>query len=97
MTPLRASRALALRYLAFHHRVQLANLVLVSVAREAPAGEPARFATSDAEDLLGGVQRAFVLPPAPAAAGVVRPAGGFPVDLALHAHDGRVQRVETDA
>lgn len=54
------------------------------------------FAASDADDLVAGAQRVFVLPPlaaaphgaADGAAGAA--ADGFSVDLGLYAHDGRV-------
>ncbi|GBF90940.1 sucrose-phosphate synthase-like [Raphidocelis subcapitata] len=94
ITPLRASRALALRYLAHRHGVPLADLVFVSCAREMAPGAPARFAASDAEDLVAGVQGVLVLPPPPAAgdgAAVAAASAGFAVDLEPYSHDGRIQ------
>ncbi|GBF97791.1 sucrose phosphate synthase [Raphidocelis subcapitata] len=127
ITPLRASRALALRYLAHRHGVEMRGLVVVSCARELapppPAGGPcpAAFAASDAEDLLAGALGALVVPPPPppppppaprapdgAPADAAAPGGGagaeaaegpgagqllggFPVDLSLYTHDGRLQ------
>jgi hypothetical protein len=94
--PLRGSRALALRHLTYTHRVDMSSLVLVAAAKAlapgaggAPAGV-GRFACSDAEDLVAGVQGVLVVPPA-AAAGGGSSADGFPVDLQLFTHDGRVQ------
>ena len=92
VTPLRASRALALRYLAQRHGVAVSDLVFVACARgpvadptaaataaadaaaaaaatSAAPAEPAhaaRFAASDAEDLVGGVQSVLVIAPPPA-------------------------------
>jgi hypothetical protein len=58
-------------------------------------GSPAKFATSDAEELLGGVQGVLVVPP-PAATAATAPTleqllGGFPVDADAFTHDGRLQ------
>ncbi|KIY94570.1 hypothetical protein MNEG_13392, partial [Monoraphidium neglectum] len=47
-----------------------------SVPREAPPGGPAKFTASDAEDLLAGVQRVFVLPPSATADADAPDAGG---------------------
>lgn len=76
ITPLRASRALALRYLAQRHGVELSPLTLrcaahtlCSAARALPPGSPALFAASDAEDLVGGVQSVLVVAPGDAAPG----------------------------
>jgi hypothetical protein len=88
--PVRGSRALALRHLTYRHRVDMSSLVLVTCAKDlAPTGAGggvAKFACSDAEELVSGVQGVLVLPPPPGAAG-----DGFPVDLDLFTHDGRVQ------
>lgn len=91
LTPLRGSRALALRHLAYTHKVDMSSLVLVASAKDVqpcssgPAG-PAKFACSDMEDLVAGVQGVLVVPP---------PAGhskeGFTVDLELYTHDARLQ------
>lgn len=115
LTPLRGSRALALRHLAYTHKVDMSSLVLVCCAKDvaapgaaggssspSPAG-PAKFACSDMEDLLGGVQGVLVVPPpaGPAAEGgaagdgeklqQLRGRDGFTVDLELYTHDARLQ------
>lgn len=57
ITPLRASRALALRFMAHKHRMRLASLALVCCAASVDkGGATARFVASDAEDLVAGVQ-----------------------------------------
>ncbi|KAF6252365.1 hypothetical protein COO60DRAFT_1287118 [Scenedesmus sp. NREL 46B-D3] len=98
ITPLRGSRALALRHLTYSHKVDMTSLVLVCCARDmspgadgsAGAAGVAKFACSDMEDVVAGVQGVLVVPrPAGAAAGE-----GFPVDLGLFAHDGRVQLLQ---
>ncbi|KAI8477407.1 MAG: hypothetical protein J3K34DRAFT_515747 [Monoraphidium minutum] len=101
VTPLRASRALALRYLAMQHRVDVENLVLFACASDASAPPRASFAASDAEDLVAGAQKVLVLPP-PAGAGAANgaaagAAGGFQVDLGLYAYDARVTLLEKAA
>jgi hypothetical protein len=94
ITPLRGSRALALRHLAYAHKVDMSSLVLVACAKDVqpgasgPAG-PAKFACSDMEDLVSGVQGVLVVPPPAAAAGGVK--DGFGVDLELFTHDARLQ------
>jgi hypothetical protein len=119
VTPLRASRALALRFLAYKHRVDLTSIVLVCCAaaviesplslaeadaasaaaasaasaaakRQAQAADgaapaapapskprrlEARFAASDVEDLVSGVQGVLVVPPSSGVV-VVPTAGG---------------------
>jgi hypothetical protein len=95
ITPLRASRALALRHLAYQHKVDMSSLVLVACAKDVqPAGAtatagPAKFACSDMEDLLAGVQGVLVVPPP--AAGEGKGVDGFSVDLGLYTHDARLQ------
>jgi hypothetical protein len=94
ITPLRGSRALALRHLAYVHKVDMSSLVLVACAKDVqpgasgPAG-PAKFACSDMEDLVSGVQGVLVVPPPAAAAGAAQ--DGFEVDLELFTHDARLQ------
>ncbi|KAI8473309.1 MAG: hypothetical protein J3K34DRAFT_519144 [Monoraphidium minutum] len=80
VTPLRASRALAVRWLAHKHKVDITSLMFVSCARAMAPGQPAHFATSDAEDALGGAQHVVVVPPpaAPAPAPADGAAGGEP-------------------
>jgi hypothetical protein len=98
ITPLRGSRSLALRHLTYKHKVDMTSLVLVCCARDmapgvtgaAGAAGVAKFACSDMEDVVAGVQGVLVVPPAAGAA-----AGeGFPVDLGLFSHDGRVQMLQ---
>jgi hypothetical protein len=98
ITPLRGSRSLALRHLTYKHKVDMTSLVLVCCARDmapganggAGAAGVAKFACSDMEDVVAGVQGVLVVPPpAGAAAGE-----GFPVDLGLFSHDGRVQMLQ---
>lgn len=92
LTPLRGSRALALRHLAYAHKVDMSSLVLVCCAKDVqpaaagPAGM-AKFACSDVEELVSGVQSVLVMPPA-AGAGTHN---GFAVDLGLYTHDARLQ------
>jgi hypothetical protein len=94
LTPLRGSRALALRHLAYTHKVDMSSLVLVATAKDVepctsgPAG-PAKFACSDMEDLVAGVQGVLVVPPPAGAPGQAKE--GFTVDLELFTHDARLQ------
>eukprot|EP00878_Enallax_costatus_P003956 GHUV01004177.1.p1 GENE.GHUV01004177.1~~GHUV01004177.1.p1 ORF type:complete len:1210 (+),score=383.57 GHUV01004177.1:125-3754(+) len=98
ITPLRGSRALALRHLTYKHKVDMTSLVLVCCARdlkmsgESQAG-PAKFACSDMEDVIAGVQGVLVVPP-PAGAAAAEGGDGFPVDLGLYTHDGRLQLLQ---
>ncbi|WIA09452.1 hypothetical protein OEZ85_008853 [Tetradesmus obliquus] len=97
ITPLRGSRALALRHLTYKHKVDMTSLVMVCCARDMAPGAQggtgaagvARFACSDMEDVVAGVQGVLVVPPPAGAAGE-----GFPVDLGLFSHDGRVQLLQ---
>jgi hypothetical protein len=97
ITPLRGSRSLALRHLTYKHKVDMTSLVLVCCARDmspgpqggAGAAGVAKFACSDMEDVVAGVQGVLVVPPPAGAAGE-----GFPVDLGLFSHDGRVQLLQ---
>jgi hypothetical protein len=97
ITPLRCSRALALRHLTYKHKVDMTSLVLVCCARDmangpqggAGAAGVAKFACSDMEDVVAGVQGVLVVPPPAGVAGE-----GFPVDLGLFSHDGRVQLLQ---
>lgn len=95
LTPLRGSRALALRHLTFTHKVDMSSLVLVTTAKDVqpcasgPAGL-AKFACSDMEDLVAGVQGVLVVPP-PAGADAGHGKQGFTVDLELFTHDARLQ------
>lgn len=93
ITPLRGSRALALRHLTYKHKVDMTSLVLVCCARELQTGPDgqaghAKFACSDMEDVVAGVQGVLVVPPP---ADAVNGGDGFPVDLGLYTHDGRLQ------
>lgn len=93
--PLRGSRALALRHLTYHHRVDMSSLVLVTSAKEITTGAAgaagvAKFACSDAEELVSGVQGVLVVPPA-GGADAGGSVDGFAVDLELFTHDGRLQ------
>uniref|UniRef100_A0A383W8H5 sucrose-phosphate synthase n=1 Tax=Tetradesmus obliquus TaxID=3088 RepID=A0A383W8H5_TETOB len=97
ITPLRGSRALALRHLTYKHKVDMTSLVMVCCARDMAPGAQggtgaagvARFACSDMEDVVAGVQGVLVVPPPAGATGE-----GFPVDLGLFSHDGRVQLLQ---
>lgn len=96
LTPLRGSRALALRHLTFTHKVDMSSLVLVTTAKDVqpcasgPAGL-AKFACSDMEDLVAGVQGVLVVPPPAGADDAGRGKQGFTVDLELFTHDARLQ------
>jgi hypothetical protein len=95
LTPLRGSRALALRHLTFTHKVDMSSLVLVTTAKDVQPGASgpaglAKFACSDMEDLVAGVQGVLVVPP-PANADAAHGKQGFSVDLELYTHDARLQ------
>jgi len=98
VTPLRASRTLALRYLTYKHRVDLRNIALVCCPRDLEMGEGgklgmATFAASDLEDVVAGVQKVLLVPPEmqqhQEVGDVHKP--GFSVDLGVFGHDNRVQ------
>jgi hypothetical protein len=93
------------RPLALHDgspsQVDMTSLVLVMCSRQLSTnadGTPsaARFACSDAEDLVGGTQGVLVVPP-PAASEqqqCVASQDGFPCQLDLFTWDGRLQLLQ---
>jgi hypothetical protein len=99
VTPLRASRSLALRYLTYKHKVDLRNIALVCCPRELEVREGgklgmATFAASDLEEVVAGVQKVLLVPPEmqqQQQEKVVGSKPGFTVDLGVFAHDNRVQ------
>jgi sucrose-phosphate synthase len=96
ITPLRGSRALALRHLTYKHKVDMTSLVLVCCARDMKTGpdgqaRQAKFSCSDMEDVVAGVQGVLVVPPP---AGAADAGDGFSVDLGLFTHDGRLQLLQ---
>lgn len=62
VTPLRASRALALRFLANKHGVDMRNLTLVCAAGSLH-GDVVGMPSSDLEEVVGGVQRVIIMRP----------------------------------
>jgi hypothetical protein len=60
LTPLRASRALALRFLAHSNELPMDAFTLVTVGKVAPGGAKVALGSSDGEEMLGGMQRVLV-------------------------------------
>lgn len=108
ITPVRASRALALRYLAHRHKVSLPSILLVACPRllEVSKGgqlESGSFAASDADDLVAGCQGVMLLPGdgSTAAGGNSGSTGaakaGYSVDLSVYTHSDRVKVLKKPA
>jgi len=65
LTPLRASRSLAMRYMALHSELPLEKFIVVTcagVTSDSQGRKQFTFATNSGSDILGGATRVLVVP-----------------------------------